>query len=211
MKKDLMSDFFKRSLSEEEKGRLGELLESSPDDADRFADLAEEEYRASGYPDPLARKPFYRNLSNEVKMLALAALLALSVVGVVGWAFWNSVCRVQSADTVKIPMAKTPPMDGLGEGVASSIGLSNSGTYPAKPKVPQLKVTLPQPGPLSVVIYDSKGKPVRGLVSGVYSVGVHRFPWDEKNNEGRRVKPGRYRAVILRGQERSEVPIRVGD
>lgn len=211
MKEDLPSEFFKRSLSEEEKDRLGEWIESSPAAADRFADLAEEEYRASGYPDPLARKPFYRNLSGEVKMLALAVLLALSVVGVVGWVFWNSVCKVQPADTAKMPMAKTPSMGGLGDGAASSAVLSERGTLSAKPMVPQLKVTLPQPSPLSAVIYDSKGKLVRGLVSGVYSAGIHRFPWDEKDNEGRRVKPGLYQAVILRGQERSEVPIRVGD
>ena len=51
---------------------------------------------------------------------------------------------------------------------------------------------LPQPGPISVMIFDAGGRKIRNLVSGQAEAGVHTTRWDGQNDRGTRVAAGIY-------------------
>ena len=50
--------------------------------------------------------------------------------------------------------------------------------------------SLNQRGPVSLLIYDVAGKPVRTLVSGVKTAGQHSKEWDGRDNQGKQVPSG---------------------
>lgn len=206
MRDQLLSDFFKRNLTEDEKVRLGEMLESSSDAADRFAQLAEEDYRASGYPDPLETGKSPLSFLKGHGLALLGALLGLALIVGVG-----KMCfKVASVNQVAVPATTSVAIEApVEESEQLSEGRGVSRADEKKTSLPQLKVTLPSVSRLSIDIFGPDGQGVRHLVGGVFPGGVHRFPWDEKDDRGRRVTSGVYRAVILRGKERTEVSIQV--
>ncbi len=70
-----------------------------------------------------------------------------------------------------------------------------------------LRFTLPRTTTVSLIVYGQHGRrgrafPVRTLVSGNFPAGVHVVVWDLKDDQGVRLSPDLYRAVIqVDGQE----------
>ena len=54
---DLLSEFFARNLDVPEDAALAALLESSPEAAERFAALAQQDYQRLGLPVPVIPNP----------------------------------------------------------------------------------------------------------------------------------------------------------
>lgn len=60
------------------------------------------------------------------------------------------------------------------------------------------------PAPVSVLLYDARGRQVRSLWSGVLQAGTHRFDWNGRDDAGQAVGSGVYLArVRAAGEERS--------
>ena len=55
-----------------------------------------------------------------------------------------------------------------------------------------ISFSLPNGTPVSLNIFDVKGRLVTTLVSGYRAQGPHQVPWDGKNARGRRVASGVY-------------------
>jgi hypothetical protein len=65
-----------------------------------------------------------------------------------------------------------------------------------------IRYSLPSSGPVSVAIYDVKGRQVRQLVRADQAQGDHVTVWDGKNTNARRVAPGVYFGVLEFSGER---------
>jgi hypothetical protein len=218
MSEDLLLDFFKRKLTEAEKTRLGELIESSPEAADRFAALAEEDYKASGYPDPVKISPDSIFYLSEGRLVLLAGLIGLVIIAAVCKLYLScsSEASVAVSSQAVAPQADSSALEDsmsqkrpLRQSTGDWVGKDLTQTIKAKKPLPQLKITLPSEGAITIELFGLDGARVRLLAKGTYPAGVHRFPWDGKDDIGRKVPSGSYRAVILRGGERTEVTLRV--
>ena len=169
----LAEDYFKRDLSEAEEATLAEELKASPELAERFASLAESDYRRLGVPLP--SRPSY------LKPLAMAGLLGL---GLVAWWVHES------------PPAERPNLaieGGSFHAVGARPGQESSSNGAS---VPRLEVS---PGPAggfevrlssgltlaSGEVRDAQGRKVAALRSDGHGGGI----WDGK------AAPGRYRIV----------------
>jgi hypothetical protein len=56
----------------------------------------------------------------------------------------------------------------------------------------EVEFTLPQPGQVSVAVYDAAGRNVRRLAEGPYAPGVHGLRWDGRDSEGHPAPTGLY-------------------
>jgi hypothetical protein len=55
------------------------------------------------------------------------------------------------------------------------------------------QLSLPESGPIRIVVYDLLGKPVRVLFDGVHQAVLnYDIPWDGNDETGRPVEPGIY-------------------
>ncbi len=59
-------------------------------------------------------------------------------------------------------------------------------------EVQTLAVTLPQPGRVTLAVYDVLGRRVREVAAGVYASGTHQLSWDATAASGQRLSTGMY-------------------
>jgi flagellar hook assembly protein FlgD len=55
-----------------------------------------------------------------------------------------------------------------------------------------IKYVLPAAGPVQLAVYDVHGQRVRMLADGHYGAGLHRVPWDGRDEDGRPAASGVY-------------------
>lgn len=65
----------------------------------------------------------------------------------------------------------------------------------------RISYTVQNSCPVSIAIFDCKGRTVRTIVSGTLSVGTHEASWDGRNNLGKRVAAGSYIVSVKMAQQ----------
>ncbi|TMJ97796.1 MAG: T9SS type A sorting domain-containing protein [Actinobacteria bacterium] len=69
----------------------------------------------------------------------------------------------------------------------------------------RFSVSLPQPGPLEVEVYDPAGRRVRALAEGTHAAGTSELVWDLRDDQGRPLRAGTY---LVRAQTREHDTLR---
>jgi len=85
--------------------------------------------------------------------------------------------------------------------VAVSAGVVSASPNPFNPST-TIGIAVARPGPVRVEIVDARGARVRALLSGNLSVGPHALTWDGRDDHGRAVASGAYRAICTDGDGR---------
>ena len=75
--------------------------------------------------------------------------------------------------------------------VPLSYSLDQNAPNPFNPST-QITFTLPEPGPVHLVIYNLLGQEVHTLVEDRLPAGVHRVVWDGENDSGKQAASGIY-------------------
>jgi len=90
-------------------------------------------------------------------------------------------------------LLRAEPSTDVGEsdGIRSELGLFQNVPNPFNPET-AIDYSLAAVGPVSLQIYDVKGRLVRDLVEGVQSAGRHTATWDGKDGNGRELPTGVY-------------------
>jgi hypothetical protein len=63
----------------------------------------------------------------------------------------------------------------------------------------RIAFVLPERTSATLRIYDAQGREVRGLAGGVRDAGRHELLWDQRDDEGRLVRPGVYLYELVAG------------
>jgi hypothetical protein len=63
----------------------------------------------------------------------------------------------------------------------------------------QINYQVPEAGPLSLMVYNILGQPVRTLIDGVQEPGHHQVHWDSRDNSGRPLANGVYFYRLVSG------------
>lgn len=81
---------------------------------------------------------------------------------------------------------------GAGDGLpARGATLAQNAPNPFNPST-VIRFTLPQAGPVSLRIYDVRGRQVRSLLEGVREAGAHAVVWDGRDDRGGHAASGAY-------------------
>jgi|GEM_PF-1500403 hypothetical protein len=209
MKRELLNDYFQRDLSVDEESRVAELLKDSPEEALRFAGLAESEYKASGYPEPAPRIR-----RGGPWLLRGLGLCAAAGAGIWLWCLLQSpaetearrVSESSSLDTAAPPPAPTIPHAAMGVDAAPAaeaapdlgVQVLDSGRF-------KLTVDLGAAHRVELSLCDVAGRPLRAFYSGSLDGGRWSFVWDGRLADGSAAQPGvpyqvtlKARGVVLR-------------
>ena len=209
MKHELLNDYFQRDLSVDEESHVAELLKDSPEEALRFAGLAEAEYKASGYPDPAPR-----TRGGGLWLLRGLGLCAAAGAGVWLW------CLLQSpAQTEARRVADSPSQDTAAPSPALQAppAAREPEAAPEVEAAPDLSVTVLDSGRFKMTVdlaaarrvelslCDVAGRPLRAFYSGSLDGGRWSFVWDGRLADGSAAQPGvpyqvtlKARGVVLR-------------
>lgn len=88
-------------------------------------------------------------------------------------------------------------------GAPSKLRLAAPAPNPFNPAT-KLRFQLPEPGQVSLTVYDARGRKIRALLHGHHQDGEFETQWDGRNDQGR-VQPGGVYLFVLdyRGLEKS--------
>jgi histidinol-phosphate aminotransferase len=64
----------------------------------------------------------------------------------------------------------------------------------------QIRLAVPGPDPVSLILYDIAGRKIRSLVQGPLPAGVHEVVWDGRNHAGQMVAAGTYILNLVQGE-----------
>lgn len=195
---DLIAEYYRRDLDAAEEEALAAQLEASPADAARFAQLAADEYRSFGLPEPKGAN------AHKVPWKGLGAGAAVLLAAGFAYMAWPRHPRPLAIEQV----------DGAYE-------LRDSGPDAPQPRqarppapdadaaAPRLWVSAQSPqGPFDIRVEGAgASRPV-----GVYSadgskvavlreVGQDRYRWDGRV-DGRLARPGAYQLRLVSGETR---------
>jgi len=87
---------------------------------------------------------------------------------------------------------------GVGDGPAGGGVHLSSAPNPA-PRGTVIHYSLPSRAPISLDVFDVRGRLVRSLQSGMFAAGAHEAYWDGRATGGERVGPGVYFARLAAG------------
>lgn len=212
---DLVAEFFTRDLTEAEQEALSDLLERSPDAALNYERLVEQNYLATGLPQPTLPKGL--NSLPKPGMGGLTGLggsakLLLLIAAAVGIALWNVLPRTGAEN----PSSHTKP--------AVPQGLMNDQPAPMKKQAPlqpsqaqapregeELSVVIdaPKKSLVTVRILNSTGKEVRALYTGFVEAGRWNIQWDGLLENGSAADAGNYRIDVQAGAVHQSKDIRI--
>ncbi|MHB9029618.1 MAG: cohesin domain-containing protein, partial [Candidatus Latescibacterota bacterium] len=91
------------------------------------------------------------------------------------------------------------PQTGTGGKVPASFALGQNYPNPFNPST-VIDFTLPEPGHVTLNVYDMLGRNIRTLVSGAYATGQHSVVWDGRDSRGNDVSAGIYVYTIKSGK-----------
>ena len=204
---DLIEQFFARDLSEAEHEALTKLVRDSPEAARQYERLLEQNYLATGLPQPTLPNGLNSlpkttgNLLGKGVLSKMVAVGLAAVAGTVLWKFWS------------MPHPSTPP--------AIQRPVQVISPKPAPPALARQKPAPVQPlaaGPgqegqeLSVVvntaqkslvtvrILDGQGNEVRAIYTGFVEPGHWSFQWDGLLENGEAANPGNYQIDVQSGE-----------
>jgi hypothetical protein len=215
---DLVQEFFKRDLTEAEQEALSKLLERSPEAASSYERLLEQNYLATGLPQPTLPKGLQSlphpgaggiaGLGGSIKIL----LVVLAAAGVALWKFWPqtkaeiSMPIQQSAQHI-LEKHLTVPVKPV---VKKLVPIQPSAAGPAQ-EGQELSVIVdaPQRSLVTVRILGPAGNEVRALYTGFVEVGRWDFKWDGLLGNGEAAGPGDYRIDVQSGAAHQSKDIRI--
>src|SRR3974390_2790959 len=203
---DLIEQFFTKDLSEAEHEALSKLLEQSPEAAQKYEGLLEQNYLATGLPQPTLPQglthlpsPSGSLLGKGLLLKLLAAGLAV-VTGSLVWKFWPQ-------STAPVPAAMQQPLQRLSQKPAIPAVIQRK-LVPVKPLAAgpsqegqELSVVLDtaQKSLVTVRILDPQVREVRALYTGFVNPGKWAFQWDGLLQNGEQANAGDYRIDVQSG------------
>ncbi len=198
---DLIEQFFTRDLSEAEHEALSKLLQQSPEAAVKYERLLEQNYLATGLPQPTLPKGLTHFPTTGGSLLGKSILLKVLAVGLAAlaggllWKFWpKSNIAVPAA--VQQPIQQIPPV------------ITHKKPAPVEPLAAgpnqegqELSVVLnaAQKSLVTVRILDPSGREVRALYTGFVDPGKWSFQWDGLLENGQSANAGDYRIDVQSG------------
>lgn len=218
---DLILEFFKRDLNENEMEELGRLLERSPEEALRFGSGMEKLYLGTGYPlpklpkglKPLPKPPgggggfAAGGMAGATKITLLA--LMVTGAGLSIWKYWLSPAPASTA-AVGIPTVAPNPPSPRATVHHAALSLPPIAAGP-KEKGDELSIFLdsPQRALVTVRILDFTGAEVRQIYAGFVESGRWQFKWDGLLSGGETAPPGSYRIEVRSGAKRLEKTVQI--
>jgi hypothetical protein len=197
---DLIQNFFERDLTPEESQELGRLLETSDQEALRFAHLGEQSYLATGlpahhWPGGSLGAPGSPLAGHGSSFLVLG-LSALGLGGLAAWWWWpQTSLKTMAPPPVKTSLSQRP--------AAKPASASIPMVKPLAP-VPGLEgkelnvvVDAPQESLVTVRVVDPQGMEVRLLYTGFLKPGHWSFTWDGLLSNGQPALAGKYAIQVL--------------
>ena len=190
---NLIQAFFERDLTPAESDQLARLLETSGQDALRFAGLGADVYKATGLPahhwPGQNAWPFHPGGAAGHSLFTWA-LAALGLSGLAAWWYWPKPAPVPQ--TIILPQTSAPKP-------ASPSARSTPRPVKPLPAVPGLEgrelnveVDVPKQTLVTVRVLDNQAAEVRHLYTGFLKAGHWRFAWDGLLSNGKPALPGRY-------------------
>ena len=205
---DLVQAFFTRDLSVAEQGSLSQLLEGSPDAALSYEKLLEQNYLATGLPQPSLPKSLQSLPQSGTSLIgwngAAKLLVAVLVLGGAAiWKYWPSAKSGISLATQQPSVLPAPEKE-------LSVPVRHRLRKPA-PVEPQASgpsqegnelsvvVNSPQKSLVTVRILDPTGDEIRVLYTGFIEAGKWTFHWDGLLENGEAAGAGDYRIDVQTG------------
>jgi hypothetical protein len=215
---DLVQEFFKRDLSEAEQEALSKLLESSPEAASNYERLLEQNYLATGLPQPTLPKGLQSlphpgaggitSLGGSIKIF----LVVLAAAGVALWRYWPQT-KVEITTPLQQPVQQV-----LEERQTVHVKPAEKNPAPVQPALAppnqegqelSVVVDAPQRSLVTVRILDPAGKEVRALYTGFVEPGRWNFKWDGLLGNGEAAGAGDYRIDVQTGAAHQTKDIRI--
>ena len=206
---DLVQEFFKRDLTEAEHEALSKLLECSPEAASGYERLLEQNYLATGLPQPTLPKGLQSlphhgaggltGLGSSIKIF----LAVLAVSGIALWKFWP-----QTKAEISMPVQQ-PVQQILEKHLTTNVKPLVKKPAPIQPSAAEptqegqelsVVVNAPQRSLVTVRILDPAGKEVRALYTGFVEPGRWNFKWDGLLGNGELAGAGDYRIDVQTGE-----------
>jgi hypothetical protein len=211
---DLIQEFFNRDLTEAEQESLSKLLEGSPDAALRYEALLEQNYLATGLPQPtlpegLQSLPQPGNGSipwwtGSVKFVAVGLVAA----GIALWKFWPEPKPVPPLSTQQVPAL--PAARPAEPEAIRPLPIRPSAAQTAQEgQELSVLVDVPRKALVTVHILDEGGAEVRNLYTGFVETGRWTFRWDGLLENGETAKSGQYRIDVQSGAAHQSKDIQI--
>jgi hypothetical protein len=199
---DLTQEFFKRDLNESEHESLSKILEESPDAALRYESLLEQNYLATGLPQPtlpqnLQSLPQGGGWVSRVGWTKFAAV-GMVVLGGALWKFWPETKTEYPLPSPQVQALPVPRPIHFGvKTPASSRSLSSEPVQNGQEL--SVVVDVPRKALVTVRILDAEGREIRNLHAGFVDPGRWTFQWDGLLENGVPASTGFYRIDVQSG------------
>lgn len=210
---DLVQEFFQRDLSEAEHEALSRLLDQSPDAALNYQSLLEQNYLATGLPQPTLPKGLQSlphigggSLSGSGTFLKLF-LVGLAATGMAVWKFWPQSKAIVPGAVQKL--SSKPVLPSVIHRVKPSMPLPVTAGPAQEGQELSVVVNTPQKSLVTVRILDSKGQEIRALYTGFVGTGHWAFQWDGLLQNGEAAGAGDYKIDVQSGAAHQSKDIQI--
>jgi len=212
---DLIEQFFMRDLSEAEHEALSGLLQQSPDAALKYEGLLEQNYLATGLPQPTLPQGLKYLPKGGGSLLGKGVLPKLLAVGLavmaggLAWKFWPRAevpAAIQQSATQ--PMAPKHSMPAVIH--RKLVPVEPLAAGPAQ-EGQELSVILntAQKSLVTVRILGPDGREVRALYTGFVAPGKWAFQWDGLLGDGQPAGAGDYKIDVQSGESHLSKDIQI--
>ena len=188
---DLIQEFFKRDLSEAEQEALAKLLQESPDAAVKYERLLEQNYLATGLPQPTLPKAL-QSMPHVGGGGLAAGLTKLLIIGLIAagfalWKYWPP-SKVENPAPIQRPVMRptNPEVKRPAPIQPEAAGPTQEGQELS------VLVKTPQRSLVTVRVLNAQGREVRALYAGFVDPGQWAFQWDGLLENGEPASAGNY-------------------
>lgn len=210
---DLVLEFFQRDLSEAEHDALSRLLEQSPDAALNYQSLLEQNYLATGLPQPTLPKGLQSlphigggGLPGSGTFLKLF-LVGLAATGLAVWKFWPQSKAVVPAAVQKAASKSVIPS--VIHRVKPSVPLPVTAGPTQEGRELSILLNTAQKSLVTVRILGPDGREVRSLYTGFVQPGKWSFQWDGLLQNGEAAGAGDYKIDVQSGESHLSKDIQI--
>ncbi len=212
---DLIQEFFHRDFSEAEHESLSRLLNESPDAALRYEKLLEENYLATGLPQPSLPQGLQQlpqaggsGLSTGNGLIKVL-LVAMAGAGLLAWKFWPHPSLETPAPKVQTAPAVQPQLKALSHHAIPPKVVPQPAGFTAEGQELSVVVDSTQAALVTVRVLDVQGREVRVLYTGFVQPGQWSFRWDGLLSDGEPAAAGDYRIDVQSGASRQTKEIKI--
>ena len=202
--KELFEKFFENGLNEQEHAEVERVLDSSPEAAMEFAEIARRRFQELGLPLPSASGMDYSKLHGaRLPRWIMNLAIAGSVFAAAGWAMFRGEETSQTSKSPRILRSSVTFTEKELEYSSAERKPRNAGSVAdtkswAMGNQLGVVVEMPSTGLVLVHVKDKDNKVVRELYNGILEGGSYRLPWDGTDSHGRKMRSGRYTVEVNR-------------